>query len=384
MSKSVPFINILQTPSVSPMTEKIALTLEVKILPPNEGGSNPFFGVWLLDVSGSMVQNRKIESARDSLIEQVKTLPEGTIFNLITFGSVKVRIKNETVTKETRGKIIRTIQELKIGGDTPIYHALEKAFEISRLYHGTLTIKKIILISDGEPTDYICSSEDQNETNFRKFMQFSQMALEYRISIDTVGALHGHNVLLLYELARRSAGKYIFANTAKELKEKMTIASEQATQIVYQQPLIFIRPVLGSCKMQDAVQYKPTLIRIPVERVGSDWKVICRSFESGDTYQILVKLDFLFHANVYKSIPMRTPVVFLKLDFEFGDPTLNVSKSVEIQFADRSEEYKLNPQLVKQYATIYSQAEEISDATKKGDAERTQRVQGDETRKMKN
>jgi len=43
----------------------------------------------------------------------------------------------------------------------------------------------------------------------------------------------------------------------------------------------------------------------------------------------------------------------------------------------------LNQQIAKLYVQTFSQAEEIRDSTIKGDAEKTQKVQGDETQKVK-
>jgi len=262
MPISPPFLNILQSLTVGPRNSQLSLAFDIKILPPNMVEYQPFYGIWLLDVSASMMEHKKLISARDSLIQQVNSLPIGTVFTLITFGPVKVRLLNETISAETRAYIIDTIDKLKVWGSTPMEAALEKAIEILKDYNGNLSTRKIILISDGQP-DGGCSDKEPEEKNFLKFMRFPALALEYKASIDTVGALHGHNVLLMYELARRSTGKYIFANNEQELKEKMTIASAQATQILYSLPSLTILPLLGTCSIQDAVQFKPTVVRMP-------------------------------------------------------------------------------------------------------------------------
>ncbi|MHA1675188.1 MAG: hypothetical protein ACTSYI_16375 [Promethearchaeota archaeon] len=53
-----------------------------------------------------------------------------------------------------------------------------------------------------------------------------------------VGALNDHDVELLYNLAQRTLGKYIFAKTADELKQKMTIASHKSAKILFTQPTV--------------------------------------------------------------------------------------------------------------------------------------------------
>lgn len=374
-----PFINILQSLTVGPRASEINMSFYIKILPPRDSVSHPFYGIYLLDVSGSMGEKNKIGAARDSLIQQVKTLPEGTIFTLITFGPVSVRVENQRIDHESRPSIIKTIEKLKVWGSTPLFEALERAFEILKKYQGELKTKKITVISDGNP-DGGCSSTDINDPKFQRFLKFPDWSREFKVSIDTVGALYGHNVLLMYELARQSTGKYIFANTPEELKEKMTIASEQTTSVIYHQPIMVINSVISDCRIQDAVQIKPTIIRMPFEHVGDKWKLFFRSLEAGDTYQILFKMDYHI-GNEYLS--MNHPIELMNLEFDFGDPQIQISKPITIQFSDNPGEYKLNQQIAKLYVQSFSQAEEIRDSTVKGDAEHTQKVQGDETRKVK-
>jgi hypothetical protein len=355
------------------------MTFDVKILPPRETISQPFYGIYLLDTSGSMGEHDKIKSAKESLIEQVKTLPEGTIFSLITFGPAKVLIENQVINTETRQEFIRVIGKLSIGGTTPMLKALDKAMVLLKNYSGNLRTKKLTLISDGQP-DGGCSDKDPEEVNFKKFMKFTQIALEYKASIDTVGALYGHNVLLLYELARRSTGKYIFANDEQELKEKMTIASMQVTQVLYAQPFLIITPLLGTCVVKDAVQFKPTVIRMPFEIIGKTWKNFLRSFETGDTYEFIFKLEYQLQPEMIESDEL---LEILDFYFEFGDPSLSCNKQISIQLSDDPANYRMNQQILKQYSQVFGQTEEISDATRKGDAEATQKIQGDETRKLK-
>jgi len=83
-------------------------------------------------------------------------------------------------------------------------------------------------------------------------------------------------------------------------------------------------------------------------------------------------------------IRVNNPLKLLNFEFDFGDPTLIVNKEIEIRFADDPAYFKLNHQIIKQYTSVFSQAQEIGEATRMGDPEKTQRIQGDETRKVKN
>ena len=58
------------------------------------------------------------------------------------------------------------------------------------------------------------------------------------------------------------------------------------------------------------------------------------------------------------------------------------TKEIVVNFSNDSSNHRINPQINKQYANIFSQAEEITEQTIKNDASATQRIQGDETKKI--
>ncbi len=378
MLKKIPYINILQSATCVPPTDRLALSLDMKILPETGVSGNPFFGVWLLDVSGSMSGDR-IRNAKESLIDQVKGLPEGTKFNLILFEStVKTVIKKETITDKSRKKIIKHIKKIKALGGTALYNALEKGIKRIKRYRGDLP-KKIILITDGEPGDVPVELGNEDDENYEEYFHLAHLALEHKASIDTVGALGEHNVYLLYEIAKQSTGKYIYAEDAKNLREKMTIATEQTTRIIYNQPSITLKPVNDhTIEINDAVQYKPTIIRMPFEKIKDKRKAWLRSFEAGDTYQIILKTNIDLDMS---EIDREGDNHILDVEFEFGKK-LKTTKEINVKFSEVRGNHKINPQINKKYANLFSQAEEITEQTIKNDASATQRIQGDETKKI--
>jgi len=138
-------------------------------------------------------------------------------------------------------------------------------------------------------------------------------ALEYKSSIDTVGALGEHNVYLMYEIAKQSTGKYIFAENEEELKTKMIIATEQTARIAFSSPTLVVRSSTSDFELEDAAQYKPTVIRMPFERISvAESKAHLRSFEAGDTYQILIKGKLKLDQT---KIQLDRPTKVLQLDF---------------------------------------------------------------------
>ncbi len=383
MAKKEPYLNILQSAVCipNPSSGEVPLALDIKILPDKNIPPEPFYGVWLMDISGSMT-GKRIESARQSLIEQVNLVPEGTIFNLITFESrIKEVMTNFVITAKNRQEIVKNISNITERGATSLYKALKAGVEMLHSYvvnSNKLKIKKIILLSDGDPTDVPVKSDDALDPNYDRYFELAQEALEYKASIDTV-AVEGHNVYLMYELAKRSTGKYIFAEDEAELKTKMIIATEQTARIAFSQPTLTVTSPMGEIELKDAAQYKPTVIRMPFKRVSSNnFQANLRSFEAGDTYQILIKSTIKISDD---QVSFDTPCELLTIKFDFGDG-LTTEKTISIRFSKDPSQFKLNQDINKKYANVFSQAQEIADCTIRGDASATQRIQGDETKKL--
>lgn len=386
-SDKLPYINVAQSAMVVPPAPQIPFALDIKILPDKNVPPEPFFGVWLVDISGSM-QGERLQNVKDSLIEQVNLIPDDSIVSIITFETeIEDVILNMKIDENSRKQIAEKVKTITDRGTTSLYAALRKGIDVVRGYRGELKIKKIYLLTDGEPTDLPVKTGENTDPNYQKYFILAKEALEYKASVDTVGALGEHNVFLLYEIAKQSTGKYIFAENEEEMKTKMVIATEQTMKIAFSQPTMTIMPknipAVGeiSLEMEDAAQYKPTVIRMPFDKKGSDFLAHFRSFEAGDTYQILVKGKISLNPD---KLPMDQPLGLMDLVFDFGKPGLQTTQTIQIKFTQDQSKYKLNQEINKRYAQIFSQAEEIADMTIKGDASATQKIQGDETKKVNN
>jgi hypothetical protein len=118
---------------------------------------------------------------------------------------------------------------------------------------------------------------------------------------------------------------------------------------------------------------------MPFEKIGKEYKAFFRSFEAGDTYQILLKGKV--HLNT-STLTIENPIDILDLNFDFGDPSMRINKKISVKFTNDQSKFKLNQDINKKYAGVFTQAQEIADCTVRGDASATQKIQGDETRKV--
>ena len=118
---------------------------------------------------------------------------------------------------------------------------------------------------------------------------------------------------------------------------------------------------------------------MPFEKISTNnYKAHLRSFEAGDTYQILVKGKVTVKPD---QLQLNQDLILLNLNFDFGEK-LQTNMEIKIKFSEDPAKFKLNQDINKKYANVFSQAEEIADCTIRGDAAATQRIQGDETKKI--
>ena len=114
--------------------------------------------VFVLDTSGSMNQKfsqatqygskdgTRLSAAKSQLIGALKLLPDGTLFNIITFDTRGDRWQDEMVVlgDATRREASRWVTALGTRGATNVFDALDKAFALE-------DVDTIYLLSDGQP-----------------------------------------------------------------------------------------------------------------------------------------------------------------------------------------------------------------------------------------
>jgi Ca-activated chloride channel family protein len=178
------------------------LFLKIDINPTGgTGESLPVAVCLLIDRSGSMV-GKKLRSAKEGACNLVVQLTNRDYCGVVTFES-KVAIV-------VPGQFVRNpqlfedkIKEISLGGTTELYRGLEAAFEVLQgsleFEHGLGSVRRIILLSDGQPTD------DRFESEYRSL---ARLMREMGISITALGIGKDYNEDLLSALAEESGGMW--------------------------------------------------------------------------------------------------------------------------------------------------------------------------------
>ena len=112
--------------------------------------------VFVLDTSGSMrkpvqtvgrIERSRMDVAKEQLTQVVRSMPEGTLFNVVFFEETVKALSRKTLemNRSNRQKALRFVRDQYAIGGTALYPALELAFQDP-------LVDTVYLLSDGAPT----------------------------------------------------------------------------------------------------------------------------------------------------------------------------------------------------------------------------------------
>lgn len=114
----------------------------------------------LIDLSGSM-QGPKLEYAKKSLLKLIDHLQEGDVAGLVAFESrAHVLVPPQEVTADFKHVLREAVGKMHVMGGTNLSGGLLKAIEV--IHHLDLSmkyIKRVIMFTDGEPTEGITNPD---------------------------------------------------------------------------------------------------------------------------------------------------------------------------------------------------------------------------------
>ena len=112
----------------------------------------PALFIFLIDESGSM-SGQSINIAKEALKIFIQSLPPGSYFQLIAFGSNFVKLDEvpKEYNKENIHKCLRVIEEINADlGGTNLYTPLKEIYNSGKIYDGINLPKNIFILTDGE------------------------------------------------------------------------------------------------------------------------------------------------------------------------------------------------------------------------------------------
>ena len=192
-----------------------------------EGIGLSFFGIptdserviYIIDTSGSMNEpmylrsdgrggETRLEAAKRELIRSLGQLPDGGLFNIVTYASDMEPWQRSMVVMEedTRQEAIAFVESLTAIGGTNIHGCLQLGFELAGVEPGdewsNPEVDTFFLLTDGMASVGVTVDQDQ-------ILDFaSEMNRAAGIVIHTIGLGHEQDAYLLRGLAEQNGGSY--------------------------------------------------------------------------------------------------------------------------------------------------------------------------------
>lgn len=168
--------------------------------------------VFVLDTSGSMAEEGKIEKARNALLFGIRTLREGDRFNVINFAGEEHLMETKPIEANSSGKKRgeEFVKNLKPTGGTNINDALKAAL---KQFDSSDRPKMLVFMTDGLPT--------VGESNIEKIINNAKQIKVDGLRLFTFGVGYDVNTVLLDKLAAENNGTADYVEPKEDLEVKV-------------------------------------------------------------------------------------------------------------------------------------------------------------------
>lgn len=165
---------------------------------------------FVIDVSGSMRENAKLEQAKQALYCLIDQMREGDQIGIITYNN-DARVILDPCSAEKKEQIVGVIRALYPGGSTNAHAGLRLGYNMAVKNFDSKCINRIIFCSDGVA--------NVGSTTAEAILDNVKSSDTCGIYLTTVGfGVDNYNDRLLEKLADKGDGNYIHVDTPDEAK----------------------------------------------------------------------------------------------------------------------------------------------------------------------
>lgn len=325
---------------------------------PGAGERLPLNVAIVLDKSGSMRSQDKIENAKQGAVDMISYLDEADIVSVVIFADrARVLVPAQPLTD--KAEVIRRIREIRADGSTALYSGVSLGAREVLRHASPDYINRIVLLSDG-----LANVGPQSNA---EIFGLAENFMGDNIDCSAIGVGLDFNEQLLSGLAENSGGNYYYARNGDDL------------------PGIFEREV----KRSTTVVAKDIRIRVRAAN-GSRLAGVIGPANEESAYVAETWIPFMYEGDdKYRLIEMDLPGLspgnarqVAQLEIEYFDPVNQVTQRVQVPLrVDVTDDFRLveqrrNTQVIKD-AYLRRMAErklEAVEYARTGDYQRASRI----------
>ncbi|NOY86979.1 MAG: VWA domain-containing protein [Deltaproteobacteria bacterium] len=221
----------------------------IRITAPDDLGTpdRPLLNMALvLDKSGSMSDQGKIEFARLAAHQLIDRLGPSDILSIVTYDD-RVRVLSPAGKVKNRARLHRIIDSIYPGGRTYLSGGLEKGFEQARRSRRKGYVNRVLLLSDG-----LANVGNVNRDLLR--IRAGSMS-ESGVSVSTFGVGYDFDEDLLASLATGGGGSYYYIADPRDIVAALSKEFQMASATVATDVQIIIR-LLNGCRFDSAIGHE--------------------------------------------------------------------------------------------------------------------------------
>ncbi|UFJ39838.1 VWA domain-containing protein [Brevibacillus humidisoli] len=179
---------------------------------------------FVIDVSGSMNRENRLELVKKSLRVLVDQLTEEDTVGIVVYGS-RGRVLLEPTSIAEREEIMQAIDQLQPEGSTNAEEGLRLGYEMAAEWYEKGAINRVILCSDGVA--------NVGKTGHEEILKEIEQHATAGIALSTFGfGMGNYNDVLMEQLADEGDGQYAYIGTFSEARRVFTEALTGTLQTI--------------------------------------------------------------------------------------------------------------------------------------------------------
>ncbi len=173
----------------------------------------PLNMVVVVDTSGSMQIDSRLEFVKQGLHLLVDDLEDGDRLGVVTYSS-RGYLRESLETAPNKEALHALIDTMVANGGTNIYEGLDLGLSEAQTYFDLERQNRVILLSDGMATEGITSDGE--------ILELASSYISEGIGLTTIGVGQSFNVELMRGLSERGAGNFYFVEDSSAVTEVFT------------------------------------------------------------------------------------------------------------------------------------------------------------------
>ena len=271
----------------------------------------------VIDCSGSMEDDMKIEQAKNAAIKLVRGLPSTDTVSIVAFDD-NVHVILDPKPASERQYIENMIHSITTGYATAMHAGISKGFDLVQQSHtlsSSNTINRLVVITDGLANVEPCEDED--------FIQLAKEIRKSGITTSTMGIGDDYNEQILKSVSEFGGGSWDHIVNASDLSKVVNEQATQMQQTIVTNPQLRIT-LMDTAELLEANASKPNMMPIDdLKTTGNVTIIGLKDIIRNEPHALHFKIKV--NAGEGENIPFLTAEILEGSNVVAGPDTIEIS-----------------------------------------------------------